>query len=185
MIRMHTVSRVVVFQGVEALIRVTRTARFCHAQKSIVLYYRGVQGSSLLSHHRRLTAIALNFQGGQQVTYGNTREQVALRGGLFCVYGAPAGKFSFSRVRLIADMILYASAEEVRVLASVASSGTHDMIMRLMTRSFSRKRPHQMVIVPYPLKSPFIALYSIKRKYVVFNTSFMRVGYNGGYGYAW
>ena len=123
---MHTVSRVVVFQGVEALIRVTRTARFCHAQKSIVLYYRGVQGSSLLSHHRRLTAIALNFQGGQQVTYGNTREQVALRGGLFCVYGAPAGKFSFSRVRLIADMILYASAEEVRVLASVASSGTHD-----------------------------------------------------------
>ena len=77
-------------------------------------------------HHRRLTAIALNFQGGQQVTYGNTREQVALRGGLFCVYGAPAGKFSFSRVRLIADMILYASAEEVRVLASVASSGTHD-----------------------------------------------------------
>ena len=53
---------------------------------------------STYPHHRRLTAIAPNFQGGQQVTYGNTREQVTLRGGLFSFARASARVLGFGRV---------------------------------------------------------------------------------------
>ena len=62
---MHTVSRVVVSQGVEALIRVMRIARLCHAQKSIALYYRGVQGSSLLSHQSKKMSFSSSFYLGK------------------------------------------------------------------------------------------------------------------------
>ncbi len=54
--------------------------------------------NSPLAHHRRLTAIAPVLQGEEQVSYGSIREQVTLRGGLFCCMRPSAGVLGFGCV---------------------------------------------------------------------------------------